>query len=95
MEYCFNLNSGDGVVSIGRLPHSSLFANDTTVSNNHAKIWKEGEKIFIQDLNSKNGTYIKVTNRFLMKVGQLYEIGSSIFEVEDLSEGKLVLSHKK
>jgi hypothetical protein len=45
-------------VIIGRAPESDMQMKDKSVSRKHVKIQKKGEKYFITDLRSKNGTFI-------------------------------------
>lgn len=46
-------------MTIGRNSTCHMIVRESTVSGSHAKIWKEGNKFFLQDIGSKNGTYIK------------------------------------
>jgi len=43
---------------IGRGPGNDIQINDISISRKHAKILRQGEKYFIEDLRSKNGTWI-------------------------------------
>jgi hypothetical protein len=45
-------------VSIGRDEKSDMLMKDRSVSRRHLKIEKKGDKYFITDLGSKNGTYV-------------------------------------
>lgn len=47
---------GDGVIAKGA----------DTVSKKHLKIWIKGEKVYLNDLNSKNGSYFN-GRRFIFK----------------------------
>jgi len=46
-------------ISLGRSPENHIRLKDKSVSRNHAKITKRGDTYIIEDLQSKNGTYIK------------------------------------
>ena len=50
----------DGWSAVVRKPDSvvNLHIEDTTLSRNHARIFWESGRLFIQDMGSKNGTYI-------------------------------------
>ena len=50
---------GDGEISIGRTPNNSIVIDNPGVSSAQAKIIKEGDDYYIEDLGSKNGTYLK------------------------------------
>ncbi|AWS00706.1 FHA domain-containing protein [Metallosphaera hakonensis] len=45
-------------ISIGRSPENVLMIPDGEISRRHALLYKEGDSLFIEDLNSTNGTYI-------------------------------------
>ena len=46
------------VVTVGRGPESDIQIRDNSVSRKHMEIIRKGEKYFIKDLASKNGTYV-------------------------------------
>ncbi len=43
---------------IGRGEECDLTLNDRAISRQHARIWREGEAYYIEDLGSKNGTWV-------------------------------------
>jgi two-component system NtrC family sensor kinase len=49
--------SGDSLL-VGRSADSDLTLKDRFVSRKHLKISRKGERIFIKDLNSRNGTFV-------------------------------------
>ena len=49
--------SGDSLL-LGRSPDSDLQIKDHFVSRKHLKISRNGERIFIKDLRSRNGTFV-------------------------------------
>lgn len=66
--------------SIGRHATSRIVLDDAGVSRQHAAISKIGEKYFIEDLDSKNGTYVagnRVVRSELLD-GALVRIGSHV-----------------
>ena len=46
------------VVYVGRSPRNDICLKDPYLSQRHLKVSKRGEKYFIQDLGSKNGTFV-------------------------------------
>ena len=56
------LNMGDmqaGVISIGRTPENKIVVPHPQVSSHHAQIVTQGGQIFLEDLRSANGTYVR------------------------------------
>jgi pSer/pThr/pTyr-binding forkhead associated (FHA) protein len=49
----------EDVILVGRAPENHIQMKDKSVSRNHVKIEKKGQKHFITDLRSKNGTFIE------------------------------------
>jgi pSer/pThr/pTyr-binding forkhead associated (FHA) protein len=61
-------------ISIGRAPDNDVQIDDKSVSRRHARITKKGAAFFIEDLNSKNGTFIRgmqvhPQKKFIMEEG--------------------------
>ncbi len=48
----------DGGIVVGRGGDAALSLSDPGLSWEHARIWSEGGKVFIQDLDSRNGTFV-------------------------------------
>jgi pSer/pThr/pTyr-binding forkhead associated (FHA) protein len=53
----FELKS-DTIYHVGRSPGNHIQLSDSYVSRRHLKILRRGERYFIEDLNSKNGTSV-------------------------------------
>ena len=45
-------------VTIGRLPDNAIIIDNPAVSGHHARIVREGDGYVLEDLRSKNGTYV-------------------------------------
>lgn len=45
-------------IKIGRHKTNTISLNDKMVSRHHAQIWYENDKIYVEDLGSRNGTYV-------------------------------------
>jgi pSer/pThr/pTyr-binding forkhead associated (FHA) protein len=45
-------------VTIGRLPDNTIVIDNPAVSAHHARIFREGDDVIIEDLESTNGTYV-------------------------------------
>jgi len=65
---------------IGRSRKSSITLGDRLVSRSHAKLFREGQKYYLVDLNSKNGTYLnghKIRDLVRLRVGDFISIGET------------------
>ncbi len=47
------------VITIGRTPENQIVVPHAQVSSRHAQIVKQGEQLFIEDLKSQNGTFVR------------------------------------
>ncbi len=76
------------IVYIGRAPDNDVQIMDSSVSRKHSRILKKGEKYFIEDLKSTNGTFFN---------GELVHPGTEVEIKEGLpiSIGKILISFGK
>ena len=58
-------------ISLGRSPENVLMIPDSEISRRHAILSKEGDTLYIEDLNSTNGTYIYVGKVFQTVKGKV------------------------
>src|SRR5205807_4133128 len=84
------ISMADGPVIIGRQAGATLRSSTASVSRRHAMIEKDGEKFFIADLGSRNGTFVNdlpIKKRELQH-GDRVRIGESqfFFLFEDTDE---------
>ena len=49
---------GDGSIRVGSGPENDLVLADDTVSRHHARIYREGDRWLVVDLDSTNGTFV-------------------------------------
>jgi DNA-binding winged helix-turn-helix (wHTH) protein len=49
---------GPGANSVGRDAEADVFVNDSSVSRHHARITVDGISVQVEDLDSKNGTWV-------------------------------------
>lgn len=45
--------------SLGRAPESDVYLPSAQASRNHARVFYKGGKVYIEDLESANGTYLR------------------------------------
>lgn len=75
------LTLGDNV--IGRDPDGGIPVNSVTVSRRHARIVISGSEALLEDLDSKNGTFVgrsPVTTPVRLKDGDEIRVGSVVFK---------------
>jgi pSer/pThr/pTyr-binding forkhead associated (FHA) protein len=49
---------GDVPAFVGRLPDCAVRTSDSTVTRRHARIYRDGDQYWIEDLGSDNGVHI-------------------------------------
>ena len=77
-------------MDIGRDPQCDIPVDNPIVSWRHARITRAPEGMYVEDLSSRNGTYvggIRVTGRVLVKPGEEIGLGSIRFQL--LENGEL------
>jgi pSer/pThr/pTyr-binding forkhead associated (FHA) protein len=71
-------------LTIGRDPRADLSLRlDPMVSTNHARIVRDGKTFWLEDLDSRNGTYIgeqRIQGRSAIGPGTLFVLGSTCLE---------------
>ncbi len=79
----------DRIITVGRSSEASLVVTDPLVSRKHFKVYRDGEKFFVEDLDSLNGTYVnqvKLSGRHEVKDGSIIAAGRTIFKFEARSQ---------
>lgn len=73
-------------VVIGRAEDSSLVVSDSLVSRTHAKITKEGDKYFLEDMSTA-GTYLAV-----MRGGKaaVLKLGEDVARKTEIKDGQII-----
>ncbi|MBB5056610.1 ABC-type multidrug transport system ATPase subunit [Granulicella aggregans] len=77
-------------VIIGRDPECGEPLDDPLASWNHAKITRSGNAVFIEDLSSRNGTFVdgvRITSKTELRLGE--EVGIGGFQFRLVENGKL------
>jgi len=67
-----------GHLTIGRSPHVELRLDDDGISRNHARIRSETNRAWIEDMESRNGTFVngeRITNPVELKEGDKVQVG--------------------
>jgi pSer/pThr/pTyr-binding forkhead associated (FHA) protein len=68
-------------LTIGRRPENNICLSDLSVSRQHAVIYVEGDRVFVEDLGSHNGTFVnaKRAQKIKLKNGDTLEVGKAKF----------------
>jgi pSer/pThr/pTyr-binding forkhead associated (FHA) protein len=63
--------------TLGRRPYNDIVIDNLAVSGEHAVLQMSGSQVFLEDLNSTNGTYVngKVVKRQQLQNGDMVEVG--------------------
>ncbi len=75
-----------GVSTIGRGVENDIVIVSKRVSREHARIRRDGRKLFLEDLNSTNGTFLneqRVLSPQLLRDGDQVMIGDILFTFHD------------
>lgn len=81
----------DAEHTIGRLPANSIAIADPSVSSNHARILRTDDGFILEDLQSRNGSFVngeKVEGKRLLADGDLVRLGKVIMTFNVAKEGK-------
>jgi hypothetical protein len=71
-------------LTIGRKDNNSIVLGDQHVSGNHAKIIVRNGTLYLEDLNSTNGTYLngnKIGGRVKLSNKDEIKIGTAVFKI--------------
>lgn len=78
------LNLGPNPILIGRGQDATLVINDDYASGRHARIYSDSGRWLVEDLGSRNGTYLgqqQVTQAVAVSIGQPIRIGKTVLEL--------------
>lgn len=76
----FPLAHESAIITIGRRKENDIVLSDLSVSRNHARIVVKEDSVFIEDLNSANGTLINgaaIDHSVAIKIGDEILIGEN------------------
>lgn len=77
---CYSIPA-DGL-HLGRERGDILFPDDGYVSGLHARIHSEGGRIFLTDVGSSNGTFIRIKGEHAVPSGSMLLMGQQLFRLE-------------
>lgn len=86
---------GPREVSIGRSPDNGLVIDNPAVSHYHARVFREEDRLMLEDFGSLNGTFVngQRVKMVTLQPGDAVAIGKHTIEVSDSSQDVLATSH--
>jgi pSer/pThr/pTyr-binding forkhead associated (FHA) protein len=82
----------DGVATIGRLPDNTLIIDNPAVSGHHARVFLDGDHYVVEDLRSKNGTYVneKHVLRAALQDGDVLLVGKHKLVFDETADAETI-----
>jgi pSer/pThr/pTyr-binding forkhead associated (FHA) protein len=68
-------------ITWGRNKGTYVFPEDGFMSRSHAKLYQRGDSFFLEDLGSRNGTFVKVREKAPVPVGATVLMGGQLLKV--------------
>lgn len=69
-------------IRIGREHCDLSFPFDRHISGRHARVFEENDGFFLQDLGSRNGTFLRLSKPYPLQDGDHFFAGQQLFRVE-------------
>ena len=80
-------------VTIGRLPDNTVVVDNPAVSGHHARVFRDGDRLVLEDLKSTNGTFVNEQHiyRHVLRHGDVVLVGKHKlrFETTDATSSHL------
>ena len=75
---------GSRPVTIGRAPDNDVHIDNLAVSDHHARLYAEGDRLVLEDLSSLNGTYVNDARieRTTLRDGDTIQIGKHQLQLD-------------
>ena len=73
----------DQEITWGRNKGTYSFPDDGFMSRSHAKIYQRGENYFLEDVGSRNGTFVKVRGKVPVPLGSTVLAGGQLLKVTE------------
>lgn len=80
---------------VGRSPYCTIVLANTRASRRHCAIRLENEELWLEDLESSNGTWVnqeRVVGRAKIGHGDVVRIGTDVLEIQTEAEGSLSIA---
>lgn len=69
-------------VMIGRDEDCDIVVKDTKASRKHCKLTRDENQIVLEDLGSKNGTFVagqRISGKAVLQLNQSFKVGDTVF----------------
>ena len=78
-------------VTIGRLPDNTVVIENPAVSGHHARVFREGDSVILEDLDSTNGTFVngQLTTRRVLRNGDVVLVGKHQLVFDQMATGRV------
>jgi pSer/pThr/pTyr-binding forkhead associated (FHA) protein len=79
-----------GALIIGRASVSDLRLQHASISRRHAQLTRDGERFFVRDLGSQNGTYVnqtKIATEIEVELGDQIAVGNAVLVLRGSQNG--------
>lgn len=78
--------------TIGRLPDNTLIIDNPAVSGHHARVFLDGDRYIVEDLRSKNGTYVneKHVLRATLQNGDVLLVGKHKLVFDEAADAESI-----
>lgn len=76
-------------IVIGRSEQCDIQLTEAVISSVHCQITRQGEALFLEDLGSRNGTYLNggmLSGRKRLSVGDVFTVGGTLFMLRSAEE---------
>jgi pSer/pThr/pTyr-binding forkhead associated (FHA) protein len=78
----FSYRSDSPVTTIGREGNDIDFPDDPFISGRHARVSWKNKQLSLTDLDSKNGTFLRISGEYPLKHGDYVFMGQQLLRVE-------------
>jgi pSer/pThr/pTyr-binding forkhead associated (FHA) protein len=74
--------------TLGRRPYNDIVIDNLAISGEHAVLEMQGDKVYLEDLDSTNGTYVngKAARKLLLQHGDIIDVGKYKIKFDDHSD---------
>jgi hypothetical protein len=85
-EYRGQIHQLDEELTVGRSPGCGISTTyDVYSSTLHARLFRRGDQLWVEDLGSTNGTYVnseRIASAVRLGKGDIVQVGATVFEVD-------------